>query len=222
MIQCIIQFLSGRRTHTHTQIHKQRNTHRRTPGEPRKSQSPGGRKSYEHLRRRWPVGENRVRCLSCCECNPPHFILSMTAHLGRSPWLCVCVCVCVCVWVFVWVWTYVQTATRTEANLPLIPACGLARLSAHILSFRVDCGKLTPASTHCWYMLTVTDRFLYYLSYVSRKPALYLVIQSCSLVKQGVQWKTERQGRVTWSRREGEGGGKRRRRLMEEELPLGY
>lgn len=72
-----------------THRYASRETHRHTPGEPRKSQCPGGRNSYEHLSQ-WAKIDSDV-----CPAVSAIFILPMTTHLGRSPWLCVFECVCV-------------------------------------------------------------------------------------------------------------------------------
>lgn len=209
MIQCIIQFLSGQHTLSQTHIHTKytsretqihTHTHLESGG---KSQRPGGRKSCELLRGRWPVGKNRDGYLSCCECNlySVHDHTSWKEPLAACGSVCVCLCECC---------TYVQTVTCTEANLYLIPACGLVWLSVHIWSFSEQLLE-HPPKTYRWSISSSGRQ-------VSRR----------SETRSGYsvnQWTTQRR-RVGWHDA-GEKGrkeerGKRRRRLMEEELPLGY
>lgn len=166
MIKCIIQFLSGQ-PHTDMQAEKHTDTHL----ESQKSQCPGGRNSYEHLSQ-WAKIESDV-----CPAVSAIFILPMTTHLGRSLWLCVHLSV------FVWVWTYVQTATCTEANLHLIPACGLVWLSTYILSFQGDSGN---TSRHPLLMYFDIDWQVFTPFEPCKQTVLYLVIESSWPVNQVV------------------------------------
>lgn len=163
----------------------------------------------------WPVGRNRVRCLSCCECNPLHFILSTVTHLGGSPRQCV----------FVSVWTYVQTATCTEPKFHLVlVVCSDFQLIFGV--FRATWSSYNPAqltTDPLWQWLTGI-----YITWalLAEKPCCKNHAVSGHQVmivgKSGRSVKERQTGLDDMKQERGGRTGKRSRRLMEEELPLGY